>query len=111
MMSDQKDCGRHEPAVAAMLEYRQQAHMLLAQQPNYFGNLPELGIPPVVEIVADTFFEEATCVAFNPDTDVLEATIEVKRAFGYGGDPCSPGSTEWVRFYLSYDDGATWEDV
>jgi hypothetical protein len=93
------------------LEYRQQIHVLLAQQPNYFGNMPELGIPPVVEIVADTFFEEATCVAFNPDTDILEATVEVKRSNGYGGDPCGPGSTEWVRFYLSYDDGATWEDV
>ena len=96
---------------AAMLEYRAQAHVLLAQQPNYFGNLPEFGVPPVVEIVGDTYFEEATCVAFNPDTDVLEATVEVKRSTGYGGDSCSPGSTEWVRFYVSYDDGATWEDV
>jgi len=97
--------------VPRSLEYRSNAHLLLAQQPNYFGNLPELGIPPVVEITKDTSFEEVTCVALNPATDVVEATVEVKRATGYGGDTCGPGSREWVRFYLSYDEGATWLDV
>jgi len=105
---NQAGCG---PDLAASLEYRQSMHVLLAQQPNYFGNLPELGVPPVVEIIGNTYFEEVTCVALSPGADVVEATVEVKRSTGYGGDLCSTGSTEWVRFYLSYDEGATWEDV
>jgi hypothetical protein len=102
------DLGRDE---RRLVEYRGRIHRLLAENPNYFGNLPELGIPPVFELITDTYFEEATCVALNPDVDVLEATVEIKRPFGYGGDLCSPGSMEWVRFYISYDDGVTWEDV
>jgi hypothetical protein len=94
-----------------MLEYRQQAHLLLAQNPNYFGNLEGVEFEPVVELVGNTGFEQATCLALNPDSVVLEATVAVKRSGGYGGDLCSPGSTEWVRFYISYDDGTTWEDV
>lgn len=42
---------------------------------------------------------------------MLEATVQIRRSAGYGGDLCSAGSTEWVRLYLSYDGGATWEDV
>lgn len=99
------------PHEEVSLGYRERVHALLAENPNYFGNLPELGIPPAVEIIGDTFYEEATCVALNPEVDVLEATIAIKRSNGYGGDLCSPGSTEWVRFYISYDEGATWEDV
>ena len=93
------------------VKLRQRAHILLAQNPNYFGNLPDVGIAPVVEIIGDTFYEEVTCLAYNPDVEVLEATVQVKRASGYGSDLCGPGSTEWVRFYISYDDGATWQDV
>jgi hypothetical protein len=93
-------------AEAMQVKHRESVHLLLAHNPNYFGNLPELGIPPVIELVMDTYFEELTRVAVNPDTHVLEATVELKRAVGYGGD-----STEWVRFHLSYDGGASWEDT
>ncbi len=97
--------------VERSLKLRPELHRLLAQNPNYFGNLKGTKFDAQLEIVQDTIFEEVSCLGFNPDTDVLEATVQVKRANGYGGDLCSPGSTEWVRFYLSYDDGATWEDV
>ncbi|WP_353951710.1 hypothetical protein V6K52_19125 [Knoellia sp. S7-12] len=93
------------------LRLRSELPKLLAQNPNHFGNLKDTKFTPQLEIVQDTVFEEITCLGFNPDTDDLEATIQIKRPNGYGGDLCSPGSTEWVRFYLSYDDGATWEDV
>lgn len=96
---------------ARRLELRRRVHVLIAQNPNYFGNLPDLGIAPEVEIVGDTIYEQASCLAYNPDVEVLEATVQVKRSSGYGGDLCSPGSTEWVRFYLSYDNGATWQDI
>lgn len=29
---------------------------------------------------------------------------------GYGSGICGPGTPEYVRFYLSYDGGATWQD-
>ena len=100
-----------EDEIARLVELRETAHVLLAQNPNYFGNLPGSGYDPVVEITGDTFFEQLSCVGLNPDQDVLEATVLIKRAFGYGGGLCSKGSIEWVRFYISYDEGATWEDV
>ena len=56
-----------EREVAESLRLRQQVHHLVALNPNYFGNMPEIELPPSIEIIADTFFEEATCVAFNPE--------------------------------------------
>ena len=97
--------------IEELLRHRKELNKLLAVNPNYFGNLVDTPFAPKLEIVQDTVFEEVTCVGFNPDTDVLEATVHVKLPTGYGGDLCRPGSTEWVRFYLSYDDGTTWEDV
>jgi len=94
-----------------LLEQRGALHLLLAENPNYFGNLSDSGWEAKFEIVNDVFFEQVSCVGLNPDNDTLEATVQLKRPFGYGGDLCSAGSTEWVRFYLSYDEGATWEDV
>jgi hypothetical protein len=91
---------------ASQLKHRQAVHLLLAHNPNYFGNLPELDIPPVIELTNDTYFEELTRVGWGTDPDVLAATVEVKRAVGYGDD-----SVEWVRFYLSYDGGGSWEDA
>lgn len=93
------------------LRLRSTLHTLLAANPNYFGNLTDTPFDGQLKIVHDTVFEEVTCVGFNPDTDVLEATVQVKRSGGYSGDLCSAGSIEWVRFYLSYDDGVSWDDV
>jgi hypothetical protein len=100
-----------EEELTRMTEQRQQISRLLAENPNYFGNLPNLGFEPAFELIANTAFERLGCAALNPDAGVLEATVQIRRPFGYGGDLCSSGSTEWVRFYLSYDDGTTWEDV
>jgi hypothetical protein len=93
------------------LKLRSEHHRLLAANPNHFGNLVGVDLKPVVEIVAQPAFEQLTCVGFSPEQDTLEATVAIKRATGYGGDLCGNGSTEWVRFHISYDEGATWEDV
>jgi hypothetical protein len=82
---------------------------LLAANPNYFGNLVESPFKPVKKIVANTQYEELTCVGFNPDTKCLEATVAVKLRSGYGGDLCQLGSTEYVRFFVNY--GSGWEDA
>jgi hypothetical protein len=100
-----------EKNIDESLRHRKELNKLLAVNPNYFGNLKDTAFTQKLEIIQDTAFEEVTCVGFNPDTEVLEATVQVKLPTGYGGDLCSPGSTEWVRFHISYDEGATWEDV
>jgi hypothetical protein len=58
----------------------------------------------------NTFYEDLGCVGLQPQFNKLEAVVYINRHSGYGGDLCSTGSREYVRFYLSYDNGATWED-
>jgi hypothetical protein len=82
---------------------------LLAENPNYFGNLEKSAFKPVKKLAANTQYEELTCVGFNPQTNYLEATIAVKLPYGYGGDLCMAGTTEYVRFFLDY--GSGWQDA
>jgi len=82
---------------------------LLAQNPNYFGNLVNSPFKPVKIILGNTTHEEISCVGFNPDKDLLEATIKIKLPAGYGADLCHAGTYEYVRFYLDY--GYGWEDA
>lgn len=89
---------------------RRQFHSLLAANPNYFGTLPDLGFPSQLEKKGDTTYEGLSCVSFSPERDRLEATLETRRPFGYSGALCSRGSYEHVRFYVSYDGGASWAD-
>lgn len=83
--------------------------LLIAENPNYFGNLVESPFKPVKKLIANTKYEELTCVGFNPDTNLLEATIAVKLPFGYGGNLCQHGSNEYVRFFVDY--GGGWVDA
>lgn len=81
---------------------RHAAKFHLIANPNYFGNLTELkldGIPKaVLKKVGDTSFEALTCLGDNPDTEILTAIVRVKQQTGYGGDTCTDGSQEYVRF-------------
>jgi hypothetical protein len=90
---------------------RRNFHSLLAINPNYFGTVPGFGFPNVLKKQGDTTYEALSCVSFSPERDRLEATIEIRRPFGYSGNLCSPGSHEHVRFYVSYDEGANWTDA
>jgi len=83
---------------------------LILANPNYFGNVTGSQFKPVLNIVSDTTYEELHCVGFQPALNRLEAVVHVNQSTGYGGDVCSSGSREYVRFYLSYDNGATWQD-
>lgn len=92
---------------------RKSMRLRLQQNPNFFGNLKESGIknlPDAVFVkVGDTTYEELTCLGYNPDTEILTAIVRIKKGSGYMGGPCTPGSREYVRFYLDYGDGA-WVD-
>jgi hypothetical protein len=92
---------------------RERLHVkrLLAVNPNYFGTAPNLGFEPEFAQSGDTTYESLSCVSYSPERDRLEATIQVNRPNGYGGNLCSAGTSENVRFYVSYDEGNTWEDA
>lgn len=89
---------------------RRQFRPLLLSNPNYFGNLKTSPFKPVKKIVSNTTYEELKCVGFNPQLSRLEAVVWVKQPTGYSGGICSTGSPEYVRFFLSFDNGATWLD-
>jgi hypothetical protein len=94
----------HHPAERARFR------ALLLANPNYFGNLKASPFKPVKAMVGNTTYEELKCVGFNPDLNLLKAVVWVKLNSGYSGGLCSNGSQEYVRFYVSFDNGATWQD-
>lgn len=99
----------HIPAGEVPKE-RKHFRALLVGNPNYFGNLIESPLPPAFPKQGDTTFEEIGCVGFHPQSRRLDAVVFVKQAFGYSGDICTKGSQECVRFYVSFDNGASWVD-
>ncbi len=90
---------------------RRQFKTLLASNPNYFGNFPESGYDAVTKLSKKTKYEEITCIGFNPDTNILTATVQVKLPYGYGGNQCGTGTMEHIRFYIDYGSGGGWEDL
>lgn len=97
------------PAAVRVERERSEFKQLLAANPNYFGNLKDSPLKPVKKVVGNTSYEELTCLGFNPNLNLLEATVEIKRPAGFLGNLCRPGSHEHVRFFA--DDGAGWVDL
>jgi hypothetical protein len=89
---------------------RLEIHKLLDSNPNYFGTVPDANLPVVQQIEFNTSYEELTCVGLWPEKNLLEATISVKLPFGFLGDMCSPGSTEYVRFFIDWNDDGDFSD-
>lgn len=89
---------------------RSQFLSFLAINPNFFGNISGSKIKEVKKIVSNTNYEEISCVGYNPYTEEMEATFQIKRPAGYGGDLCSAGTREYVRFYLDFHDGVGFID-
>ena len=90
---------------------RRQFKALLLSNPNYFGNLINSPFPVVKQISGNTYWEQLTCVGFNPELVQLEAVVSIKRSTGYGGGLCTDGSTEYVRFFIDWEDGTGFHDV
>ncbi|GAB4037355.1 MAG: helix-hairpin-helix domain-containing protein [Rubrivivax sp.] len=95
---------------AAYPKERAQYKALLTLNPNYFGSFDSAGLPPVLPMAGNTYYEELGCVGYHPQQEMLEGVVYIYQPSGYGGALCSGGSTEYVRFYLSFDNGATWQD-
>ena len=81
---------------------------LIAKNPNYFGTQADSKLKPVQALSFNTHYEELACIGYNPALNELFATFELKQESGYGGDLCSNGSLEFVRFFVNY--GSGWLD-
>jgi hypothetical protein len=60
--------------------------------------------------VQNVQFEELFCLGYNTTERCLEAVLQIKLPFGYGG-PCpdSFGSFEVVQFWLDFNNNGTWD--
>src|SRR5258708_38859728 len=71
---------------------RKNMKALLLANPNYFGNIDESGLKPVLDIQGDTTYENIGCIGFNPLINRLEAVVYINQENGYDGHVCS---TRW----------------
>ena len=90
-------------------EERSKFKEILLKNPNFFGTVRGSPFKAAKKMAANTKYEELTCIGFNPAQDMLEATVQIKLPYGYGGSLCSGGTTEYVRFFVDY--GGGWEDL
>lgn len=88
---------------------RSEFKQILLKNPNFFGTVAGSSFKTVKKMAGNTKYEELTCIGFNPAQDLLEATVQIKLPYGYGGNLCSAGTTEYVRFFADY--GAGWEEL
>lgn len=58
-----------------------------------------------------TNWEQVICAGYNPQFRRLEAVVNVKQTSGYNGNLCSHGSTEYVRFFVDFKNGAGFQDM
>ena len=89
---------------------RQNLRALLLADPYYFGNITANSLKAVLNIERDTTFESIARVGYDPQLEQLHATLYVKQSRGYSSNLSAGGSDESVRFYVSCDGGATWQD-
>lgn len=69
----------------------------------------QIFVPQIVQ--SNTFWEELTCVGFNPKEKRLEGIVSLKQSTGYGGTVCSPTSKEYIRFFVDFKDGSGFQDM
>jgi hypothetical protein len=93
---------------------REKFRLLLLENPNYFGTLsaPDAAatkFKPVLLKKGDTAYEQITCIGYQPAFQELSGIVQIKQNAGYDGGPCTPGSKEYVRFFIDY--GTGWPDI
>jgi hypothetical protein len=113
IMNDEIHKAVQKSRAASQIAHPQQRNSfkaLLLTNPNYFGNLSSSPFKPVLPISGNMHYEELGCVGYHPQQQKLEGIVYVYQTSGYGSGICGAGSTEFVRFYLSFDNGANWVD-
>lgn len=96
-----------QSAIRLTKERTQFTELLLA---NHFGTIAGSDIKPKASPKNDTAYEQLMCVGYNPQLKRLDAVVNIKQSAGYNGGLCTPGSQEYVKFFVSTDDGTTWSD-
>jgi hypothetical protein len=69
----------------------------------------QISIPIATQSI--TFWEELTCVGYNPKAKRLEGIVSIKQASGYSGTVCNPTTKEYVRFFVDFKDGSGFHDM
>lgn len=87
---------------------RKTVRELLLKSPDYFGNITSNSFKAVLRIQQDTAYECIGHVGYSPSLEHLHATVHLSQGSGYSLAECA--SKEFVRFYLSYDEGVSWFD-
>ena len=91
-------------------EARGQFKSLLLANPNYFGTLGDIGPSPSSSSTATRSTRRSAASGTSRTSGGLRQSSTSARNPDTAGDVCSPGTPEYVRFYLSFDGGATWVD-
>ena len=89
---------------------RHNLRALLLADPHHFGNITANSLKAVLNIQRDTTFESLARVGYDPQLEQLYATLYIKQSRGYSCNVSARGSEEYVRFYVTCDGGATWQD-
>jgi hypothetical protein len=85
-----------------------------ALAPGSKGLFPELGVDigkiigTIQKTDGDTTFEQLKCIGLNANQSTLVGVFTVKKPSGYSGNLCSPGSQEYVAFWLDWGSGFTY---
>lgn len=86
---------------------RERVHFKELLLADHFKLAPSSDGPPQ----GDTAFEQLVCIGYRPQLKRLDGVVQIKQSFGYSGGICTAGSQEYVRFFASTDNGATWTDL
>lgn len=107
----QKQTFKRQNISAELSKLRSNFQTLIAGNANYFGHLSGAALPKAVQkIQGNTHYENLGCLGLQPQFNLLKAVVYINQDSGYAGSLCSAGSQEYVRFYLSFDDGVSWVD-
>jgi hypothetical protein len=95
------------PAHPAAALPQERAHFRELLLSDHFKLEPAADGPPQ----GSTEYEQLVCIGYRPQLKRLDGVVQIKQSFGYLGDVCTAGSQEYVRFFASTDNGATWTDL
>src|ERR1700728_1538887 len=73
-----------------------------AAESNHLDRIAGLNQNTIYSLQPRTKYEQLKCIGFNQNFSLLEATVAIKLPYGFDGELCSSGSTEYVRFWIDY---------
>ena len=71
--------------------------------------IDEFTVIPIDKNKANVDYEELNCIGFDYNLEKLVATFCLKKKYGFSGDLCEAGSSEYISFWIDWDDNCSWE--